>query len=477
MTGPEAYAEWRLLRAFAAASGVSAAVLFVVLGVATRLQMFGDGSIFSYAVAAEAAWAFHWHNISGRLFTYLYAYVVPEQIVGLTGNARIGIAAYGALFFSAPLIGLLITYAADRSRARTLFTYACVSTATLCPLVYGAPTEMWTAHALFWPTLALCICAPLDDRGAVAVGVAMPALLLTHEGAVVLAGSIVATLAVRGLRDPRFLRTAAAFVLGMLIWAVVKFAIRPDAYIAAVLDAAAFRFIDPRNLVQPAFLSILAALAAYAILLRITRPPFAALVCAGGLVVFWLLFDRWLLTEARYDLRTILLIGLPLLGFMAALQSMSDDAWKRSPVPFLRRFLESAQHVAVPGALAGALALVLLVHTVETGKFLRAWTAYKSAVRALATGTASDPALGSALFVSAERISPDLNRLAWNSTTPFLAVLVAPDLAPSRLVVDPSAGYFWLPCRTARASEAASLALPTTARRLIRLHACLHRPD
>jgi hypothetical protein len=282
---------------------------------------------------------------------------------------------------------------------------------------------------------------------------------------------------VRGLRDPRFLRACAAFTLAMLVWAAVKLAIRPDAYIASVLDAAAFRFIDLRNLGQPAFLTLVAALAAYAALLRFVRVPLALLACAAGLVVFWTGFDRWLLSDARYDLRTVLLIAVPLLGFSAALHTMSPGDWERSPLPFLRPCLEIARRLLAPGAMTGALALVLLVHAVETGKFLRAWTEYKSAVRALASGPASDPALGSALFVSAARIPPDLNRLAWNSTTPYLSVLVAPGLAPARLVVDPTAGYFWLPCRTARASEAASRALPESARRLVRLYACRHRPD
>src|SRR6476620_9767527 len=91
-------AAWRRFRIFAIASGLIASVAFVVLGVAAELQLYGDGSIFSYAVAAQDAWAFHWHNISGRLFTYLFAYVVPQQIVALTGSARASIAAYGVLF-------------------------------------------------------------------------------------------------------------------------------------------------------------------------------------------------------------------------------------------------------------------------------------------------------------------------------------------------------------------------------------------
>ena len=53
-------------------------VLFVVVGLAYELQTYGDGAIFSYAVAAEAAWAFHWHNIAGRFVVYLVSSVPGE---------------------------------------------------------------------------------------------------------------------------------------------------------------------------------------------------------------------------------------------------------------------------------------------------------------------------------------------------------------------------------------------------------------
>jgi hypothetical protein len=68
-----------------------------------------------------------------------------------------------------------------------------------------------------------------------------------------------------------------------------------------------------------------------------------------------------------------------------------------------------------------------------------------------------------------------LNRLAWNSTTPYLSVLVAPGLQPARLVVDPDAGYFWLSCETATKSEYTSIAIPAESRRLVKQYACLHR--
>jgi hypothetical protein len=116
------------------------------------------------------------------------------------------------------------------------------------------------------------------------------------------------------------------------------------------------------------------------------------------------------------------------------------------------------------------------VHAVETVKFVSAWTGYKTAVRTLAMGSASDPALGDPRFVSSVRIDPRLNRLAWSSTTHFLSVLLAPNFAPVQLVVDPGNNYVWLSCRMATASEQASRVIPVESRRLVRNHACLHRP-
>ncbi|HMJ44657.1 MAG TPA: hypothetical protein VK522_20535, partial [Pseudolabrys sp.] len=254
---------WRRLRLLAVTAGVGSSLLFIIVGLSTELQMFGDGSIFSYAIAAQEAWAFHWHNISGRLFTYVYAYVPAEAVVALTGSAKAGIAVYGLLFFSAPLLGLLATFAADRSKDRLIFVYACFSTACLCPLVYSAPTEMWMAHAVFWPALAACLYAPPGMRGGAVVFAAMVALVFTHEGAIILAGAIVFLVFLRGWRDAIFVRAAGAFAAAMTIWLIIKLTIRPDDYIAPVLDAAAFRFIDIGNLTEPAFVLLAVAISIY----------------------------------------------------------------------------------------------------------------------------------------------------------------------------------------------------------------------
>ena len=103
---------------------------------------------------------------------------------------------------------------------------------------------------------------------------------------------------------------------------------------------------------------------------------------------------------------------------------------------------------------------------------------HRDAVRALAIGTASDPELGSPLFVSSRHIGIELNRAAWNSTTPYLSVLVAPRLAPTRLVVDPGCRLLLaiMPDRaTERSVQRRDPGSDATARQDIRLPAPLVR--
>jgi hypothetical protein len=477
-TPPSSY----LLRKFVIAAGLGASILFIVVGLAAELQMFGDGSIFSYAVAAQDAWAFHWHNISGRLFSYIFAYIPAEFYVAFTTSARGGIFIYGLLHFSAPLLGLLATWAADRTAGRVIFVYACLSTACLCPLVFGFPTEMWMAHAVFWPALALCLCAPRTAAASLATFAALLALVFTHEGSLILAAAILFALFLRGWRDPLFLRALGAFLSAIAIWSIVKVVIPPDDYISSVLASAAYRFVDIGNLEQPVFFVLLGVLWDYMIASFVLRrlgaaaPLYAAALCAAALTVYWIWFDTSLLSDSRYELRTVLLIVTPALGLAAAVHTMSEEARCNSPFRFLTPLASAIEKRLDPQIILGAIALILLVHVVETTKFVRAWTDYKSAVRALATGTDADPALGSPLFVSSKRIAAEINRLAWNSTTPYLSVLVAPGLMPKRLVVDPETGYFWLSCATATASEQTSTAIPLQARELIRKYSCLHRP-
>ena len=64
------------------------------------LELYADGAMFSYAVAVQDVWAFHWHNISGRLSVFFLSLLPAESYVGLSGNPGAGIVVYGAAVLS-----------------------------------------------------------------------------------------------------------------------------------------------------------------------------------------------------------------------------------------------------------------------------------------------------------------------------------------------------------------------------------------
>jgi len=232
------------LRALVIGVGLCWSVAFVLVALVYRLELYADGAMFSYAVAVQDVWAFHWHNISSRASVFLLTLLPAEIYVGLSGDPRAGVFIYGLLFYLAPLAGLIGTFAADRSSGRIIFLYACCSTALLCPLIFGFPTEMWLAHAMFWPTLAVSHYAKRTVVGSALAFLMFLALAFTHEGALVLEFSIVATLAMRGLRDASFLRAAAILIVVLAACAAVKIIIPPDEYYADVLLRAALHFFD-----------------------------------------------------------------------------------------------------------------------------------------------------------------------------------------------------------------------------------------
>lgn len=459
--------------------GLAWSVLFVVVGIGFELQLYADGSMFSYAVAVEDVWAFHWHNISTRASVFFLSLWPAETYVGLTGDPRGGIAIYGLLFYLAPLAGLLGTFIADGSRGRFMFAYACASTALLCPLVFGFPTEMWMAHALFWPTLAVAHYARRDALGTAALAVTMTALGFTHVGGVLFAFVVVATLTLYGLRDARFLRGAIVLIAMLVVWLTVMAIYPPDDYFADVLVRAALRFFDPAVFEINLVLLLATVLAGYAIALFIfsrLMPGTSAAVTATavvivGLFAYWLWFDQWIHASNRYYLRTSLVVLAPVFGALSVLHAMHADGLR---LQGWLRLVRPPSGSTAPAAFAGALVLVTMVHAVQTAKFVAGWSSYKAAVRTLATGQAADPELGDPRFVSSERIAPHLRQFTWFSTIEYLSVIVS-DFKPSRLVIDPAGNYFWLSCETATENLKATRAVPAPARDLVRIYSCLHR--
>jgi hypothetical protein len=386
---------------------------------------------------------------------------------------------YGLLFYLAPLAGLIGTFAADRSHRRIIFVYACASTAVLCPLVFGFPTEMWMAHALFWPALAVAHYANRTFAGTALVFAMLLLLAFAHEGALVLTVVIVATLGLRGWRDGSFQRAAAVLIVVLALAAASKFVLPPDEYYAGVLMRAALHFFDLTIFQVGVVMLLFAVFAGYGISLlllsRLTQRAwlYAAVIVVVALSIYWLWFDHRILASNRYYLRTALVIVTPVFGALGAWSAMSGDGRLALALPGLDRAMTAARSRAA-GPLAALFVIVTLVHVIETAKFVAAWSHYRAAVASLATGDASDPALGDPHFVSTERIAPDLKPLSWFSTTPYLSVLVA-GFTPNRLVIDPAGNYFWLSCATATANAQAVHAVPQATRDLVRIYSCLHR--
>ena len=77
-----------ILRILVIGAGLCWSVAFVMVALHHELQLYADGAIFSYAVAVQDVWAFHWHNISPRVSVFFLTLWPAELYVGLTGDPR-----------------------------------------------------------------------------------------------------------------------------------------------------------------------------------------------------------------------------------------------------------------------------------------------------------------------------------------------------------------------------------------------------
>jgi len=480
MSGRALRLEDRSFRFLIVGAGLCWSVAFPVIALFHQLELYGDGAMFSYAVAVRDVWAFHWHNISGRTSVFLLTLLPAEVLVGITGNAWAGIIAYGLLFYISPFAGLVLTYATDRSPGRLIFVYACGSTTLLCPLIFGFPTEMWLAHAIFWPALALSHYAKPTSAGAILVFTAWLLLAFTHEGALVLLLVIAATLTPRGLSSATFVRAAISLTIIVILAAAAKIALPPDDYYADAFLRAALHFFDLKIFKVELVLVLLTAVIAYGAILMplsIWLPRGACIFTAGILLgllsIYWLRFDHSIHASSRYYLRTALVIATPLLGALAAITAMARGGIVLNRPTRLRQALISPRDGTLC-AVASIFLLVNLIHAIETGKFVASWINYRDAIAALAMSSKSDPVLGDPRFVSAERISPTPAPLSWLSTIPYLSIILS-NFSPNRLVIDPAGNYFWLSCGTAMRNKDAELAVPVQTRELVQVYSCLHR--
>jgi creatinine amidohydrolase/Fe(II)-dependent formamide hydrolase-like protein len=60
-----------ILQTLVIAIGLCWSIVFLVVALHFELQLYADGAMFSYAVAVQDVWAFHWHNISARASVFI----------------------------------------------------------------------------------------------------------------------------------------------------------------------------------------------------------------------------------------------------------------------------------------------------------------------------------------------------------------------------------------------------------------------
>src|SRR5262249_38089954 len=144
-----------------------------------------------------------------------------------------------------------------------------------------------------------------------------------------------------------------------------------------------------------------AAIGAYAVLFLVTARLslkrahiVAACLAAAALSAYWLWFDGSLHGNQRYPMRTVLLLGTAAFGLVAAGYALAREGRLKLRGSLAARAMLVLESGWTARAAAGALLVVVLVHAVETAKFVRVWTAYTAAVRTLAMSSASDRALG-----------------------------------------------------------------------------------
>src|SRR4051812_4177156 len=375
MSGRAPRLDDRSFRLLIVGTGLCWSVVFPVIALFYQLELYGDGAMFSYAVAVRDAWAFHWHNISGRTSVFLLTLLPAEALVRITNSPSAGIIAYGLLFYISPLMGLALTYAFDRSPGRIIFVYACGSTALLAPLIFGFPTEIWLAHAMFWPTLALSHYAKTTSSGALLVFTAWLLMAFTHEAALVLLLAIATTLAPRGLWSPAFVRAAINLMIVAILAAAAKIILPPDDYYAGAFLRAALHFFDLGIFRVEFVLILLAAIIAYGailMLLSIWLPRWACIwalgILLGLLSIYWLHLDHSVHASSRYYLRTALVVVTPLLGMLAALAALTREGIVPNRLAGLRHTLILPLGVTLCAPVS-IFHVMILIHTIETSKF------------------------------------------------------------------------------------------------------------
>lgn len=337
-----------------------------VVAVLFRVTPFADGSFFVLSLLSPDPWDFGWESYPSRLTAFALTILPPFWIGRLTGNGSLAVGAYSAIMGLLPLAGLLATRRVAAPGSHWL-TICAISTIVLAFSVTFFPTEMWLAHTLIWPLVALA--AKTEARAGAILALSLVTAFV-HEAAIPL---VVLALLHGFLITRRVgLLLVLAAVAGVSI-AVKLFAPIANGEIARTVGDNALNFLNPDNFVNN--FTIVATLAVLLLLaLRLILRPdsrraeimILAVVCAAAAaqIAFWPGPPH---VMRRYVGRTIIFAGLSATLAAAILLQMS---------PAIAAMAERGR-ARYGDVLLGVLTVVVVVsavgHVAETARFLRHW--------------------------------------------------------------------------------------------------------
>lgn len=475
------------------------AAMLPVIAVIYRVTAFADGSFFVLSILTADPWNFGWVSYPSRITAFVLTILPPFAVGRLTGDPTLAVGTYSAIMGALPLAGLLATRFLSTPGAPWPALCA-ASTIVLAFNVAFFPTEMWLAHAMIWPLLAL---AARPGAPLAAISVLSLATAFVHEAAIPLVGLALVHGALAA-RRPALVAVLAAVVAAAIV--VKGLAPIANDEIARTVGQNALDFLSPGNVFTNVVVSVLMAIGLWLALRVALRPASArgeivivAAVCLVAAVqsVVWPGPPHVL---RRYIARSLIFVGLAAtLGAAIALQVL----------PGLASRIAAWRERHIQPLLAAAAVIVLVSafgHAAETARFLGHWQKLEQVLAgalplaeamprgmvaltphggqvvgtapwALPTGGTIDaPNLapdGAGPFGGGRPYSPGPGwAVAWHWALPLHSVAPAQAGGADFIVAVPAATFSPISCATMRALDRARTLVPPERLELLTGHIC-----
>lgn len=342
------------------------AAVLPVIAVLHRVTAFADGSFFVLSILTTDPWSFGWVSYPSRITAFVLTILPPFAIGRLTGDPGLAIATYSAIMGALPLAGLLATRFLSTPGAPWPALCA-ASTIVLAFNVAFFPTEMWLAHAMIWPLVAL---ATRPGAPLAAISVLSLATAFVHEAAVPLVGLALVHGALAS-RRPALLAVLAVVIAAAILVKTLAPVVNDE--IARTVGENALDFLSPGNFFTNVVVSVLMALGLWAVMRMALRPTSAwgeimivMTVCLAAAIQL-LIWPGPPHVLRRYIARSLIFVGLAtILGAAVALQVL----------PGLANRIATWRERHIQPLLAAAAVIILVSaigHAAETARFLGHW--------------------------------------------------------------------------------------------------------